>query len=138
MEKNNQIINHIPAEKFRFIHEGERITDKKFDDKPIGYFKDAWIRFRKSKASVVAAIIIIASKYISLASISGAVVYPIITGILMAADGNFLIWNEVFATIFAIIVIAKHYQNIGRLIKGTESKISIGGKKKKEESSAEK
>ena len=86
----------------------------------------------------VAAIIIIASKYVSLASISGAVVYPIITGILMATDGNFLIWNEVFATVFAIIVIGKHYQNIGRLIKGTESKISIGGKKKKEESSAEK
>ena len=53
------MINHIPAEKFRFIHEGERITDKKFDDKPIGYFKDAWIRFRKSKASVIAAIIIL-------------------------------------------------------------------------------
>lgn len=50
---------NIPKEKFAFIHEGERISDKKFEDKPIGYFKDAWIRFRKSKASVVAAIIII-------------------------------------------------------------------------------
>jgi len=53
-------LNHIPKEKFAFIHEGERITDKKFDDKPIGYFKDAWIRFRKSHAAVVGAIIIIA------------------------------------------------------------------------------
>ena len=51
---------NIPKEKFAFIHEGERISDKKFEDKPIGYFKDAWIRFRKSRASVVAAIIIIA------------------------------------------------------------------------------
>jgi len=51
--------NNIPKEKFTFIHAGERISDKKFEDKPIGYFKDAWIRFRKSKASVVAAIIII-------------------------------------------------------------------------------
>ena len=50
---------NIPKEKFTFVHEGERIKDKKFDDKPIGYFKDAWIRFRKSRAAVVAAIIIL-------------------------------------------------------------------------------
>ena len=31
----------------------------KFEDKPIGYFRDAWNRFCKNKASVVAAIIII-------------------------------------------------------------------------------
>ena len=57
MDKN--INMNIPAEKFRFINEGERIHDKKFEDKPIGYFKDAWIRFRKSRTSVVAAIIIL-------------------------------------------------------------------------------
>ena len=51
---------NIPKEKFAFVHDGERISDKKFEDKPIGYFKDAWIRFRKSRASVVAAIIILA------------------------------------------------------------------------------
>ena len=50
---------NIPKEKFAFVNAGQRISDKKFEDKPIGYFKDAWIRFRKSKASVVAAIIII-------------------------------------------------------------------------------
>lgn len=50
---------NIPPEKFEFVHSGERIADKKFEDKPIGYFKDAWIRFRKNHASVVATIIII-------------------------------------------------------------------------------
>ncbi len=50
---------NIPKDKFSFVHSGDRISDKKFEDKPIGYFKDAWIRFRKSKASVIAAIIII-------------------------------------------------------------------------------
>ena len=50
---------NIPKEKFAFVNEGERISDKKFADKPVGYFRDAWIRFRKSKASVIAAIIII-------------------------------------------------------------------------------
>jgi len=49
----------IPPEKFEFVHNGDRIADKKFEDKPIGYFKDAWIRFRKNHASVVATIIII-------------------------------------------------------------------------------
>ncbi|MEI3429179.1 MAG: ABC transporter permease [Christensenellales bacterium] len=49
----------IPPEKFEFVHSGERIADKKFEDKPIGYSKDAWIRFRKNHASVVATIIII-------------------------------------------------------------------------------
>lgn len=41
---------HIPLEKFEFVNQGERISDQKFEDKPIGYFKDAWIRFRKIKA----------------------------------------------------------------------------------------
>lgn len=58
MEKKNNTV--IPAEKFQFVHDGERIHDKKFEDKPVGYFKDALIRFRKSKASVVAFYIIVA------------------------------------------------------------------------------
>lgn len=49
----------IPKEKFSFVHEGERIHDQKFEDKPIGYFRDAWNRFCKSHASVAAAIIIL-------------------------------------------------------------------------------
>ena len=57
--ENNKNFTHIPKEKFTFVNEGERLSDTKFEDKPIGYFKDAWIRFRKSKASVVATVIII-------------------------------------------------------------------------------
>jgi oligopeptide transport system permease protein len=49
----------IDKEKFAFVNENERITDRKLEDKPIGYLKDAWIRFKKSRASVVAAIIIL-------------------------------------------------------------------------------
>lgn len=57
-EKNNQL-NHIDKSRFVFVNHGERITDKKFDDKPVGYFKDAWIRFRKSRAAVIATVIIV-------------------------------------------------------------------------------
>ncbi|MBR0230594.1 MAG: ABC transporter permease, partial [Erysipelotrichaceae bacterium] len=49
----------IAPEKFRFVNQDERIHDKKLESKPVGYFKDAWNRFKKSKASVVAAIIIL-------------------------------------------------------------------------------
>ena len=55
----NAEFQKIDASKFRFVNESERLHDKKFEDKPIGYFKDAWIRFRKSRASVVAAVIIL-------------------------------------------------------------------------------
>ena len=55
----NKTYRKIPAEKFAFVNINERLTDTKFDDKPIGYFKDAWIRFRKNKASVAAAFIIL-------------------------------------------------------------------------------
>ncbi|MBR6426683.1 MAG: ABC transporter permease [Clostridia bacterium] len=50
---------HISADKLEFANEGVKLTDKKFSDKPIGYFKDAWIRFCKNKASIVALCIII-------------------------------------------------------------------------------
>lgn len=60
MADNRNIYPNIPKEKFRLVNIGEHLTDKKFDDKPISYFRDAFNRFCKSKASVVAAIIILA------------------------------------------------------------------------------
>ncbi len=56
---NNKNYENIPKELFTFAQKGEHIHDKKLETKPIGYFKDAWIRFRKNKSSVVAAVIII-------------------------------------------------------------------------------
>ena len=79
MEKNFNM--NIPAEKFRLVHDGDRIHDKKFDDKPVGYFKDAWIRFRKSHAAVVATIIIIA-----------IVLYAFVAPLLITThDGGFMV-----------------------------------------------
>ena len=52
-------INSIPKEKFALANLGDHIKDQKFEDKPIGYFKDAWRRFCKNKASIMAAIVII-------------------------------------------------------------------------------
>lgn len=70
----------IPKEKFAFVQRDDRIFDRKFDDKPIGYFKDAWIRFRKSRAAVVAAVIIIL-----------IVVYAFVTPFLINHDKTFMV-----------------------------------------------
>ncbi len=58
MDKKTLNDQMIPAEKFAFVNRNEKLTDTKFVDKPIGYLKDAWIRFCKNKGSIVAAIII--------------------------------------------------------------------------------
>lgn len=49
----------ISKESFAFANEGEKLSDVKFDTKPVSYFRDAWNRFCRNKASVVAAIIIL-------------------------------------------------------------------------------
>ena len=56
---NEQRIPEIPAEKFRFIQQDEKIHDEKIKTKPIGYFKDAWLRFVKNKSAVVAFVLIV-------------------------------------------------------------------------------
>lgn len=59
MEINGVYLEEVPAEKLEFAQINDNIHDQKFTTKPIGYFKDAWIRFKKNKASVAAFIIIL-------------------------------------------------------------------------------
>lgn len=56
---SNQNFPDRPQEKFVFVQREEEIHDARFETKAVGYFGDAWIRFKKNKASVVAAVIII-------------------------------------------------------------------------------
>lgn len=49
----------LTKEDFRFAEKDSVIRDKKLDAKPVGYFKDAFRRFKKNKASLVAAFIIL-------------------------------------------------------------------------------
>ena len=53
MMEERKLMN-IPAEKFTFAQRDARIHDTKLETKPIGYFKDAWLRFKKNKSAVVA------------------------------------------------------------------------------------
>ena len=55
---DNQNYEHIPKEKFEFAQLDAEIHDKKLETKSRGYCADAFLRFRKNKSSVAAAIII--------------------------------------------------------------------------------
>ena len=57
--KNNMDFENIPKEKFEFYNRDEIIHDKKLDTKPVGYFKDAMIRFCKNRSSVIAAAVLL-------------------------------------------------------------------------------
>ena len=56
---NEQNIPAIPAEKFRFVQQDRMIHDERIKTKPIGYFKDAWLRFVRNKSAVVAFVLIV-------------------------------------------------------------------------------
>lgn len=73
---------------------------------------------------LLAAILIMATtRYVSLGSISAAVIYAILVLGFMIGEKSF---NPIFLTaviILALMLIIKHHANIGRLMKGTESKL---------------
>ena len=59
---DNQNINQlpeIPAEKLRLVQKDRKLFDQKLETKPIGYFKDAWLRFKKDRSAVIAFILIV-------------------------------------------------------------------------------
>ena len=54
----NQKIDKVDKSSFEFVQRDHKIYDKKFETKPIGYFKDAMIRFTKNKTNVIATAIL--------------------------------------------------------------------------------
>lgn len=48
----------IPKNKLVFAQEQDVLYDEEFKTKSIGYYEDAWLRFKKNKASVIAFIIL--------------------------------------------------------------------------------
>ena len=49
---------HIPPEKFQFVQRDAAIHDQKLETKARSYLADAFLRFKKNKSSLVAAIVI--------------------------------------------------------------------------------
>lgn len=48
----------VSKEDFNFVQKDEKIFDKKFETKPIGYFRDAMTRFAKNRTNLYATIIL--------------------------------------------------------------------------------
>lgn len=117
----------------------------------IGHMFPAYYGFRGGKGVVTAAasilmcdpvvflllfvifvLIVLATKYISLGSIMGMLLYPIIldrvSKLLTGHTSPFII----FSILIAALVIIKHHENIKRLLEGKENKFSFKKSKKPE------
>ena len=74
---------------------------------------------------LVFAVVFIASRYVSLSSLSAAVAFPLAVA---------LIWHEPsrikvgFAIVLCIIVFYTHRENIGRLLRGQENRLDLAGR----------
>ncbi len=62
-----QEINTLPKEAFEFLNEDRPLFDEAIAGKPIGFFKDAFLRLKKNKASIAAFIIIVLIAFFSAA-----------------------------------------------------------------------
>ena len=68
-------------------------------------------------------IVVFFTRYVSLSSITAAIILPIMTMILPAKDGVDKFTLSILSVFIGIFVIYKHKTNITRLLNGTESKI---------------
>ncbi len=76
--------------------------------------------------------IVLMSRYVSLGSVMGVMLYPIIQFAFYPQHG----WITLSAILIMILVVFMHRENIKRLMAGKESKISFGSKKKEEKADA--
>jgi glycerol-3-phosphate acyltransferase PlsY len=67
-------------------------------------------------------------RYVSLGSVMGVMLYPIIQFAFYPQHG----WITLSAILIMILIVFMHRENIKRLMAGKESKISLGSKKKEE------
>lgn len=72
---------------------------------------------------IAALVIMAASRYVSLGSVIGAVIYPCIVAAFMLGMGEFNAAYLISAIIIGLLIIVKHKSNIERLKNGTENKL---------------
>ncbi|HLR35350.1 MAG TPA: ABC transporter permease [Tissierellales bacterium] len=73
MEDLKKLDLDIKEDSFELVQVEETLKDEKFKGEPIGFLKDAWIRFKESKPSMISAIII---AIIVIMSIVGPMINP--------------------------------------------------------------
>lgn len=74
---------------------------------------------------IASLVIMLTTRYVSLGSVVGAIVYPCIVSAFMLGKGEFDVAYLICAIILALFIILKHKQNIIRLKNGTENKLSF-------------
>lgn len=74
---------------------------------------------------VLALLIMAISRYVSLGSVIGAVVYPCTVLAFMLGKGEFNATYFIVSLLIGFIIIIKHKSNIKRLIRGEENKLSL-------------
>ncbi len=65
-----------------------------------------------------------ATRYVSLASLTAAVAFPVAVNLVFAEPSQVLRW---FAVVLCAMVFFTHRQNIARLLKGNENRITFSG-----------
>ncbi|MEG1429314.1 MAG: glycerol-3-phosphate 1-O-acyltransferase PlsY [Hydrogenoanaerobacterium sp.] len=73
---------------------------------------------------LIAIPVLFISKIVSVASLTGAVLYPVVTYIVLYLSGKPAFVDTVCACAIALIVVYMHRENIKRLLSGTEYKFS--------------
>ncbi|WP_300357720.1 glycerol-3-phosphate 1-O-acyltransferase PlsY [Fusobacterium sp.] len=73
-------------------------------------------------------IVVYFTRYVSLSSITGAIILPVMITLLPAKEGVDKTTLVILSFIIGAFVIFKHRSNITRLLNGTESKITFGKK----------
>lgn len=64
-------------------------------------------------------------RIVSLASIIGAALYPLVTYLLLSYQGKPVLIDTCLSAIFAVLVIWMHRSNIKRLLNGTEKRLTL-------------
>ncbi|MGH6947456.1 MAG: glycerol-3-phosphate 1-O-acyltransferase PlsY [Kiloniellales bacterium] len=108
----------------------------------LGHILPLWLRFRGGKgvATALGAFLALAWQVGLLAMLVWVIAavlsrYSSVASLLSVASAPLCFWFVVFdlqrlelTAVMALIIWIRHSENIGRLLKGTESKIEIGGK----------
>jgi glycerol-3-phosphate acyltransferase PlsY len=114
----------------------------------LGHVFPVWLRFKGGKgvatgfgvflvaaptsalgAIAVFALVLLLTRYVSLASILGAASFPLFAWMLVRGDRPPFFIAVQFAV--SLLIIAKHHQNIRRLLAGTESRFGASSARKK-------
>jgi glycerol-3-phosphate acyltransferase PlsY len=114
----------------------------------LGHMFPVWLKFKGGKgvatgfgvflvaaptsalaAITVFAVVLLLTRYVSLASILGAASFPMFAWMLVKGDRPPFFITVQF--VVALLIIAKHHQNIRRLLSGTESRFGSSSKQKR-------